>query len=142
MESKFFERDTSTGDVPSRSRLYHLAPIEAGTPLIESLTSYINRLAWTYRVNPRVLVAQEIFPNLSRLHHTRTSPGRLSNFCQENVRTINGVGEAAADWSQTLERLTMRSDLQSLTLHQWASGFSSFGLLNTSPKWCPVCYYE
>ena len=142
MMNKGNEMDILTHALASRSRLYPLAPQGKATPLIESLSSYINRLAWTYGVNPRILVTQEIFPNLCRSHHTRTSPGRLGNFCQEDVKTINGIGEAAADWSQTLERLTMRSDLQSLTLNQWASGFSPFGLLNPSPRWCPTCYYE
>jgi hypothetical protein len=142
MMNKGNEMDILTHALASRSRLYPLAPQGKGTPLIESLSSYINRLAWIYGVNPRILVTQEIFPNLCRSHHTRTSPGRLGNFCQEDVKTINGIGEAAADWSQTLERLTMRSDLQSLTLNEWASGFSPFGLLNPSPRWCPICYYE
>lgn len=142
MINKCVEINTPAYALASRSRLYSLAPLGEGTSLIESLSSYINRLAWTYRVNPRVLVTQEIFPNLSRSHHTRTSPARLGNFCQGDVKTINGIGEAAADWSHTLERLTMQSDLQRLTLNQWATGFSPFDLLNTSPRWCPICYYE
>src|SRR2546429_8768443 len=104
MECEIIEMDSPASAVPSRSRLYSLAPLGAGTPLVESLTSYVNRLAWTYRINPRMFVAQEIFPNLSRSHHTPTSPGLLGNFCQEDVKTINGAGEAAADWSHTLER--------------------------------------
>ncbi len=40
--------------MPPRSRLYCLAPLGMGTVEIESLTSYIQRLAWAYRVNPRV----------------------------------------------------------------------------------------
>ena len=31
--------------IPSRSRLYQLEPIGIGTPLVESLTGYISRLA-------------------------------------------------------------------------------------------------
>ena len=52
--------------IPPRSRLYCLSPLGVGTLWTESLTSYINRLAWTYRVSPRVLVAQEVVPQLER----------------------------------------------------------------------------
>jgi hypothetical protein len=47
---------------PPRSRLYGLVPEGIDTPFIESLTSYINRLARSYCVSPRILVAQEIIP--------------------------------------------------------------------------------
>src|SRR5437764_382700 len=61
MEDKHDEiRKVELNDEPPRSRLYSLVPEGIGTPLIESLTSYINRLAWSYRVSPRILVAQEI----------------------------------------------------------------------------------
>jgi hypothetical protein len=66
MESNLFGRDTYASALPSRSRLYHLAPVGFGTPLVESLASYVNRLAWTYRINPRVFIAQEVLPNLQR----------------------------------------------------------------------------
>ena len=50
-----------------------------GTVEIESLTSYIQRLAWAYRVNPRVLVAEVIFPHLSDavLRSASKPPGEL-----------------------------------------------------------------
>ncbi len=40
--------------IPPRSTLYSLAPLGVGTPGIESLTSYVNRLAQVYHVGPRV----------------------------------------------------------------------------------------
>ena len=41
-----------------------------GTVETESLTSYIQRLAWAYRVNPRVLVAEVILPHLGHTYYT------------------------------------------------------------------------
>jgi hypothetical protein len=40
----------------SPSKLYHLEPIGIGTPLIESLTSYVSRLANAHSVILRTLV--------------------------------------------------------------------------------------
>src|SRR5260370_21358033 len=64
--------------IPPRSRLYCLAPLAVGTPWAESLSSYINRLSWAYRVSPRVLVAQQVIPQLSREQRPST---QLSPFC-------------------------------------------------------------
>jgi transcriptional regulator with XRE-family HTH domain len=125
-----------------RSKLYSLAPAGIGTPWIECLTSYVNRLAWMYRVEPRVLVAQEIVPHLNGSYHFRSSLSLLGAFCRSEAMSINGAGGSAIDWSDTLERLTMRMDLRDLTLRAWAGDIPSQGLLRAAPSWCPVCYHE
>src|SRR6266566_1148430 len=129
-------------EMPPRSKLYCLAPLGMGTAEVESLTSYVNRLAWAYRVNPRVLVSQEILPHLSDAYYVQTTPGRLGSFSRTRSMSINGAGEVARDWAETLERLTMRPDLRSITLRPWANGLSTWGLLRDIPQWCPVCYHE
>ena len=48
--------------LPSHSRLYHLEPIGVGSPFVESLTSYIARLAEAHSVSIRALIADEISP--------------------------------------------------------------------------------
>src|SRR5260370_10576793 len=65
-------------DVPPRSRLYGLAPLEMGTVWVESLTSYINRLGWRHGISPRALVAQEIVPYLTREHWLDSLPGSVA----------------------------------------------------------------
>lgn len=97
--------------IPSRSRLYCLAPIGRGTSSVESLTSYIHRLAWAYRVTPRTLVRLEIIPHLREPHQLRASPLRLGSFGRGTSMSLNGTSEIAVDWSDTLGRLTMRFDL-------------------------------
>lgn len=129
-------------EMPPRSRLYCQAPLGMGTVEIESLTSYIHRLAWAYRVNPRVLVSQEILPHLSKAHYVQPDPGYLGSFSRTRSMSINGAGGVARDWSETLEQLTMRSDLRFLTLRPWANGLPAWGLLRNVPQWCPVCYEE
>lgn len=128
--------------IPPRSTLYSLAPLGVGTPGIESLTSYVNRLAQVYHVGPRVLVAQHILPHLSEAYYVQTAPGSLGGFGRTRSMVINGAGPVALDWAEALSQLTMRSDLRQLTLHQWAAGLPNWGLLHSAPKFCPGCYHQ
>jgi transcriptional regulator with XRE-family HTH domain len=109
---------------------------------VESLSGYVNRLAWLYRVSPQVLVGQEIVPLLRRTVEGRSTFRRSLQFCIQQAISINGAGEDALDWVHVVEQLTVRTDLGNLTLQQWASGAPSIGLLRKTPAWCPVCYHE
>lgn len=125
---------------PPRSKLYSLAPEGLGSPWVESLTSYVNRLAWTYRVGPRVLVAQEVASCLNRSYHFQSSVDLLAAFCRSEAISINGAGESALDWADTLGRLTMQEELLDLTASSWAGEVPAKGFLRASPAWCPSCY--
>ncbi len=129
-------------DLLARSRLYSLAPIGVGTRMGECLTSYINRLAWLYRISPRILVAAEIIPHLSKTYYFQSSPPALSNFCHQEAISINSFGETPNDWSATIEGLTQQAGLQKLTLGRWASGIPSRRLFRVTPAWCPACYTD
>lgn len=131
-----------TIEIPPRSRLYCLAPLGMGTSEVESLTSYINRLAWAYRVSSWVLVVQEVLPFYNGPYYVRSSPHQLGGFGRTRAMRINGTGEVAREWVKTLEQLTTRSDLHSLTADPWASGLPNWGLLRSAPVWCPACYQE
>lgn len=50
------------GSYAPRSRLYSLPPFGAGTPLVESLPSYIMRLAHSHSVTVETLITREILP--------------------------------------------------------------------------------
>lgn len=124
------------GEIPPRSRLYCLTPLGMGTLQVECLTSYICRLAWAYRVNPRLLVAQEIVPQLSNSY-----PGsQLATFSRRMAFKINDNGHIASEWSTILERLTMCHDLHLLTSRWWIGDLSSRAHLREKPAWCPSCY--
>src|SRR5256886_15384835 len=49
---------------PPRSRLYRLEPIGIGTPEVESLSSYLNRLAQPHCVMVTTLITHELLPRL------------------------------------------------------------------------------
>src|SRR5438105_3941147 len=116
MVNVFVRTNTPRTELPPRSRLYSLVPIGIGTPIVECLTSYINRLAWSYRIGPQILVADEIIPHLSKSYYFQSFPHLISNFCHQDALNINSVGEATIDWFTTIEKLTQRSGLQKLTL--------------------------
>jgi hypothetical protein len=126
--------------MPPRSKLYGLLPEGLGTVEVESLTSYINRLAWTYRVSSWVLVVQEILPLYNGPYSLGSSPHQLGGFGRTRAMRLNGTGEVAREWAKTLQQLTMRSDLHLLTADPWASGLPNWGFLRSTPVWCPACY--
>ena len=120
-------------NLPARSRLYSLAPKGIGTAQVESLTSYVTRLADAHAVSPGTLTRQEIFPSLP------TSP---KHFRCATLHSLNGLGPYFMQWVMALQELTSRNDLESLTLLPWRSVFAADGILRRHRTWCPRCYEE
>src|SRR5690349_6811021 len=99
--------------IPPRSNLYHLVPVGIGIPAVESLTSYIMRLAQAHSVSTRTLVVDQLFPLYGRpylLHHS------LRLFWNEQARALNGTNTSTRDLVRVVEHLTRRSDLHMLTM--------------------------
>jgi len=67
---EFWEEESSTSF--PHSRLYHLEPIGMGSSLVESLTSYVTRLAEAHSVTVRNLVSHEIAPHLKQSYLSRS----------------------------------------------------------------------
>jgi transcriptional regulator with XRE-family HTH domain len=130
--------------IPQRSELYSLEPIGVGTPYIESLTSYITRLAEAHCVPTGRLISAVII--------SRYQEEDLSNSKQKNTynligspqhhRALNGIGIIANRLIDTLESLTLRSDLRFLTMVTWSEVISDRSLFRPSRAWCPICYEE
>ena len=128
--------------LPPPSRLYALAPIAVGTPVGESLTSYVLRLAQAHRVSVRTLVVHEIRPHLGPAAARAAYVGRLSGFWARDAATLNGTSGVTRTWVQALEWLTERDKLTDLTLLCWANVLAAAGLLRYRRAWCPHCYAE
>ncbi|MBW4557152.1 MAG: TniQ family protein [Trichormus sp. ATA11-4-KO1] len=129
--------------IPPRSRLYSLEPAGAGTPTLESLTSYVIRLAQEHGLRPGVLIGKLIAPLIR--------PDFVYSDAQSGIRAIwggnsaqtsmlNGAGKTVVSVIEVLERLTLRNDLRSLTVLSWAEVLASQGLLRSFKAWCPTCY--
>ena len=126
----------------THSRLYALEPLGMGTSNVESLTSYVTRLAEAHGVSLRTLVIQELLPLLKRDYLSNPFGNTLSSFWKEAARALNGTGTLAQEWAQTLERLTLRTNLRFLTLLPWATVLTQQRLLRCTRAWCPDCFME
>jgi hypothetical protein len=106
--------------IPQRSRLYHLEPIGIGTPYVESLTGYVQRIAHEHCVTVRRLTITEIAPLM----------GKEAKLLDESISKVfgtgrdrtafNGTGLMATNLVGAMSALTGRLDLRYLTLLPWA----------------------
>jgi len=105
--------DPTVPTLPPRSRLYPLAPLGVGTAAVESLTSYLNRLANAHCVPLTTLAGLELAPLLNKsISNTRTK-------FNDSAKTLNGGGDWTANIITVLERLTCTEGLRYLTLNPW-----------------------
>jgi hypothetical protein len=125
--------------LPDRSRLHHLEPVDIGTPYVECFTSYLSRLADAHHVTTKRLIHEEVQPHLPSTYGGQRLSG---SGIYTGARAFNSLGVMAKDWVNALEFLTRRSDLGLLTMLPWKEVFTSKGLLRFERAWCPRCYEE
>jgi AraC-like DNA-binding protein len=125
----------------SLSGLYHLEPVGVGTAEVESLTSYIARLAEAYGVPPKELVTDAILPNQGKTYKTPKDFFRLKNMWMI-ASSLNGMSLLCQEWVETLEALTGAQNLRYLTMLTWQNVISRKGLIRKNKAWCPCCYEE
>lgn len=120
----------------NRTMLYSLTPIGLGTPLQESLLSFLVRVSRAHAVNPRRLVGDVLVQVDSAI-------GKLAyaGFYKTLAKTVNGIGQYAELFAGVLERATGTKHLRYLTLLPWRDlfPFNGQGLLAAHPQWCPNC---
>ncbi|MDJ0536615.1 MAG: TniQ family protein [Xenococcaceae cyanobacterium MO_207.B15] len=122
---------------PSRSRLFPLEPSGLGTPYVESLTSYLTRLAEAHNVLVGDLVAKEIKTIVPKKYKSKDL------FCTKHKSgTANSTGKVAKYLLSALSSLTFRQDLKFLTLTQWSQVLPQRNLIHPTKNWCPLCYQE
>ena len=80
----------------SRSVLYNLEPIGLGTGLVESLSSYLIRVAYEHNILVGDLFNKMIFPQMNKNYLVRSSTYGGNRF-YEGSKTINGFMENC-DW--------------------------------------------
>ena len=131
--------EMSIPDIPPRSQLYNLPPLALNSPFVESLTSYICRLAYEHHVEVGTLIQYSIAPVLGKHYIADGSSRSISSFLRY-ASPINGNGLMASDWVDTLESLTLRADLAQLTLLVGTDVLSQRDLLQPVRQWCPRCY--
>lgn len=133
------------GDLQTPSYLYSLPPIGIGTPYVESLTSYILRLAQAHCVT-----SSSFFLHLIRIlkgsnagnEARKLSGGDFISNYNQFAHAINGINKMAADWVELLQNLTLQSNLKYLTMLAWQNILSNKGLQRYRRAWCPHCFVE
>jgi transcriptional regulator with XRE-family HTH domain len=126
-------------DIPPRSTLYNLEPIGLGTPYVESLTSYISRLAECHNLNITTLVSETFIPFVETYHLQKSLMDRSLGTL---VNDINGNSPISFDYVAALENLTTRKDLIYLTMILWTGLFSTTKVIGDHRKWCSICLEE
>ncbi len=136
------EWDVTVPPLPSRSRLYHLEPIGIDTPGVESLTSYMLRLAEAHCISLRDLAISEVLPLLTQTGEVGAPALFSYGALLGNAQALNGMSIMATSGVRALEKLTLYKDLHLLTMLPWANVISKYGIFRTSQAWCPLCYEE
>ena len=136
--------DMTQPELPTRSRLCHLAPIGVRTPEVENLTSFTMRLAAAHLVEPGVLFTREISSCLNYPPRLKSESESLAYaFYQiQHIQTVNGIGPAVAHWVSALESLTSQSELHLLTMLPWKNLLTCQSLMRKTRAWCPDCYAD
>jgi hypothetical protein len=127
--------------MPERSRLYRLPPINLKHGLVESLTSYIARLAAAHCLPLWFLVTREIAPHFTRKSIVNFAEGHC-DLLGKFGGAVNGNTFTAIQAANAAERLTTRTDLAQLTMLGAGERFAQTPLLRPYQAWCPMCLDE
>ena len=117
------------------SRLYSLEPLGIGTTQVESLASYLSRLAFAHQVSVSKLILHEIIPAFRR-PKTKTP-----FFGPDNCRLLR-VNGFSKELIWILQRLTGRLDLPYLTILPWAEVMATSKTVRLHRAWCSGCLEE
>ncbi|MCC6615312.1 MAG: TniQ family protein [Anaerolineae bacterium] len=117
---------------PAVSVLYPLAPVGVGTPFVESLTSYLKRLAQAHHLKVVDLVA---------FCGTRAETDILPSTLQKLSR-IDGMTDSGAAWSALLRDLTCQDEVVCLSMSYWRLLLNPYRILRQCHAWCPLCFTD
>lgn len=122
-----------------RSCLYSIEPIGIGSAEVESLSSYISRLADAHCITVGDIMTHLIAPELGKKYiNNIVSIG--GNGFYKSSSAINGYGIIAKDFIKMIESLTCRKDIWETTLVNCGGLVPFRGLLKSSRYWCPSCF--
>lgn len=125
-------------NLDSRSDLYSIEPIGLKTEVVESLSSYLIRVAYEHNVSVGHLFNKIIFTEMNKSYLEQAST-RGGNRFYEKGKTINGYMENAVEIVRIVELLTSRGDLTNLTLLKLKEFIPLRNLLKDTLAWCSDC---
>jgi TniQ len=112
---------------PPRSVCFPLEPKAAETPRMESLRSYAIRLSAEHNLSATRLLSELVAPLKRQDDLAKLVPSWYS------MKKALSAG---------LNELTMRTDLDKLTMLPWENVMASEGLYFPTMRWCPECVGE
>ena len=121
--------------ISPRTILYALRPVGIGTSEVESLTSYITRLAAKHYLSPVTLLKNSV-PDISLLPTGLRQDSINSTF----GGSLNGFGKNTKDVVEILQKATSQSEIYHTTLLHWKGKMSNQKLLKKNMAWCSLCY--
>ena len=123
------------------SSLVGIAPRGLGTPHVESLTGYLQRLANEYVLPPAVLFRETVVPAVQRDRLWRRS---LADLLREHARAIDGTDRPARIAVDCMAGNTGRTELARCAFLGLADLdlVQSDGLLVRHKRWCPSCWAD
>ena len=128
-------------EIPRRSRLYSLEPMNIGTAEVESLTGYVARIAEAHCVSVADLTGAELSdPVCATPLFSPSSRKKRSNRFYTQLYSLNGITDVPRKWISALETATLRQGLSDLTLLAFADLFSESHLFRNVSAWCPSCF--
>ncbi len=131
--------------IPQRSLLYSLEPIEVGTPDTESISSYLTRLAQEHCLPLKKLVMGEIAPGIlgDRYQPEMLSKNVSTLFGNSDAKpAINGMRDMTRSLVNALEQLTLRQDLRYLSCLTYQGVIKDRSLFHQHKAWCPQCFEQ
>lgn len=126
-------------ELTPRSRLIRPKIFGLGTQHVESLISYIVRIAAAHHVSP-----MRMMKKVYGLENPDIAECMYPSFFNHYASTLNGLGKYAQMFVTETENLTGSTQLQLTTLLPLANllPVTGCGLLSDRPKWCPECVQE
>lgn len=131
--------DLTLPSIGRRSSLYRLAPAGLGTSRVESMTSYVMRLADAHLLPVGSLISRVLGLDI---HDGPVLRRGVLNELIPRARNANGIDVAAAGWSRAIARQTMLSNPEAMTLLPWAAVLPPVHLIGRGVRHCPECLNE
>lgn len=122
-----------------RSCLYSIEPIGVGSIKMESLTSYISRLADAHCVTVGDIMARLIAPRIDKKYINNITFNGGNGFYKSSS-AINSHGKIAENFIEAIMFLTMRRDIEEITFINCRELVPFRGFLKRSRHWCPSCF--
>lgn len=117
--------------------LFPLQPLGLGSSHVESLASYVCRLAEAHSVGLATLCRHVVVPEIAIDDH-----GKGLRYLSSSGHLVNGVGKVARDWLRSLSRLTGTESLRAMNLLPLEQVATPRLLLRKTSAWCPLCLEE